>query len=577
MPTDVDPGEMPETPVLFLRVLFFSDIHSQLEPQPDGEPFEPRGGLEQLMDEVQKLGQAAIEDGGAILLVFAGDFLGVETLYGKYLGGTSILDAIRASAAHFTSMWGSRFRLVTTLGNHEIDRGFPDFQTQFKHSDELPILCHNLDLDKSAYSAGAAVVEVGGRRVGVIGAVTDEIVSHTLRERLATRDAAETVRALLAAMDRSTDLNLAVVHLHDKPHDEVAKVEGIHAVIGGHIHVRRTWHPDDDKRFALCVRSGCYGCGLGILDVRWTDGKAMIEDRWVGVAPTGEPLAEFAPVRSIIKDSRKRISAESAGELEPIGWLRGPLRFATELVRGGPTDLGETLASWLRLALEHRYRAQLEKLGFTSLTGAFLNGGNIRTHFPKQLPANATGDPHDEAAILRAHLRCVLPYSSRPAVYVGPRPSIVQLIGHSIGRLFILDAGGFLQFDGVSYRVSNDGALESVSVLSPGDQVCLGTIDYLCWFDRDRGHDMNPANLGFVAYSLDDDASPVDIVDVMADWAIENSWKTRTPISSVKTTSFVPGAMNPFKPPPAVSPPELAAIRAAWKTSLVSSMRSIRL
>lgn len=169
-------------PPLVISVVGTNDVHGQFSE--NGE----RGGLVTISAYVDAIRGARTEDGGAVLLIDAGD-MWQGTLESNLSEGAAMVDAYNALGYN-----------AATIGNHEFDfgpRGAPAIPSEPGHDARgalkeraaeanFPILAGNLidgttdelvDWDNVQPSV---LIDVGGLKVGIIGVMTRRALSATM-------------------------------------------------------------------------------------------------------------------------------------------------------------------------------------------------------------------------------------------------------------------------------------------------------------------------------------------------------------------------------------------------------------
>ncbi len=165
-----------------------------------------------------------------VLLLNAGDVFQGTLFFNTYEG--------LADAAILTAMGMN----AGTLGNHEFDRG-PDVLSTYVGAAGWPIVDANLDLQRETRLRGKiaryVVLQVGGEKVGVVGAVTPD--AQNISSPGPNVDFRDVVPTVQAAVDELTTakVNKVVVLTHigyDEDQRMVAALRDVDLVIGGHSH-----------------------------------------------------------------------------------------------------------------------------------------------------------------------------------------------------------------------------------------------------------------------------------------------------------------------------------------------------
>ncbi|KAK2708392.1 snake venom 5'-nucleotidase-like [Artemia franciscana] len=217
-----------------LNVVHVNDIHAHFDPfnknglmcsTAEEEAKACYGGLPRLMTKVKEL-----LDRNNTLFLNAGDFYQGTLYYSLFKGD---LIAKMGNLMHMTAF---------ALGNHEFDDGVPGLMNMTLQA-EFPVLGANIDtalepelaktIDKSV------IVEVGGRRIGIIGFITKNTdILASPGENLVFLDEIE---SLQEEADRLTedgvDIIIAVGHSgYEEDKAIAANVKGVDLVVGAHSH-----------------------------------------------------------------------------------------------------------------------------------------------------------------------------------------------------------------------------------------------------------------------------------------------------------------------------------------------------
>jgi hypothetical protein len=183
-----------------LRIVTTNDLIGSFAPQETSYGRLP--GARALVAEVERLRA----DGGAVVWIDTGDF-----------SQGSPLGALSDGAGGFLAAAALPFDL-SVVGNHELDWGVAHLR---RWAGELPfpLLAANAQLG----FPGTAVLEAGGRRIGVVGLTYPDMPA--LHPRVAVAEDTVAVAREAAAALRAEGADLVVVALHDGP-DRVVGEDG---------------------------------------------------------------------------------------------------------------------------------------------------------------------------------------------------------------------------------------------------------------------------------------------------------------------------------------------------------------
>ena len=186
--------------VVTISIVGINDIHGQLNAS------EQSGGLVAIAAHVDALRSARQADGGAVVVVDAGD-MWQGTLESNLVEGASMVDAYNALGV-----------AAAAIGNHEFDFGpvgpkpvpmadgdDPRGALKQRASEaQFPLLAANLVDDKTGKPVAwdnvrsSTIVDAGGVRIGVVGVTT----SNSLRTTIAANTGGLSVAPLAAAITR---------------------------------------------------------------------------------------------------------------------------------------------------------------------------------------------------------------------------------------------------------------------------------------------------------------------------------------------------------------------------------------
>ena len=253
-----------------LVIVHFNDTHSHMEPEKTGEYAGLGGVIERaaFIDSVR-----AANGAGNVLLLHAGDF-SQGTSYFTELHGEIEVEMLNALGYD-----------CTCLGNHEFDNGLEELGRRLA-SVKCPVVCCNYDF--SPFEAGKyihpwTVVEKAGKRIGIIGVLTDitSVVSRETADRLPRLDEVAEVNKWAAYL-RDTehcDLVICLTHVGQEPATEdelsdqylAARTRGIDLFVGGHSHtfLKEPIFKDNlDGVPVPIVTDGCWGLLAGELTLK---------------------------------------------------------------------------------------------------------------------------------------------------------------------------------------------------------------------------------------------------------------------------------------------------------------------
>ena len=227
-------------PDFTLTILHVNDTHSKFEPtqtklvmdlddQLKAKPvYVELGGYPQAADIIKKLRAQAVNP----VLVHGGDFVQGSLYFTKYEGVADLL------------FWNSVKPTVATMGNHEFDRGVPFLMNNWLGQTRFNLVTSNVDFSKDPDLAGIApkpyvVKEVGGQKVGFIGATTGEtpFISSPGKNLVFTNPIASVQKAVDELSQQGVTKVVLVSHLgYEVDKALAAQVAGVDVIVGGHTH-----------------------------------------------------------------------------------------------------------------------------------------------------------------------------------------------------------------------------------------------------------------------------------------------------------------------------------------------------
>jgi 2',3'-cyclic-nucleotide 2'-phosphodiesterase (5'-nucleotidase family) len=320
-----------------LTILHTNDLHARLTPLDNGN-----GGFARLAGVIRRERAGC----GHCILVNAGDLAQgspVSTLF----QGLPVFDIANLFAFD-----------AATLGNHEFDYGWRVTQ-QFLRKANYPIVSANVVDDRGRLLTGKAytVVEAGGVRVAVLGAMTADLSQVTKAETRGPWKAApvlEAVRRFLPDARSRADVVIVVGHLNPAEEKQLLMdAPEVAAIVSGHSHRGVAEPLRNGERLMVRVKS--YGEELGRLDLQIDTGRKMaVSSEWrivpvnAAAAPPATDIArlvarwenEVAKIVDVpIGESRRELS-----RTEVKAWIERVMResLGTDFAlmnRGGVRDI----------------------------------------------------------------------------------------------------------------------------------------------------------------------------------------------------------------------------------------------
>ena len=369
-----------------LTILHNNDGESKLLPDDGSDP-----GVARFVALMRQL-QAGASGDGVVTLTSGDNFLASQELSVSLSREGPMYDSIALSGVYD----------AMALGNHDFDMG-PEVTARFVSgfSPAVPFLSANVDfsgepllaaLVESGRIAGSTVIETGGERIGVIGAVTPMLPNISSPRNAVVSEVLPAVLAEATSLgDQGVNKIILVSHLQDVA-EELALVpmlSGVDVVIagGGDDLLRNEgdtclpneeaaapypiWRNDSTgARVPVITAPGGYRC-IGELNVTFDAAGAVVsaEGRSVGVGfdvtpDTGVQTAVIEPLAAAVASIDADVIGTSEVELDG----RKPM------IRTVATNEGNLMADALRATAANLAAGY----GLPAPDAAIQNGGGIR-------------------------------------------------------------------------------------------------------------------------------------------------------------------------------------------------------
>lgn len=409
-----------------LRLLAFNDFHGNLLP-PTMPQQRQAGGAAVLASYLEAAEREAPDD---TLIVHAGDLLGAAPPITRLLQNEPAIaflnllandHCVYGNAEHFFDVKSAktnpdRCNVIGTLGNHEFDAGpeeihrllqggnaptGPFLESPFRGS-RVPYVCANVRDRRSGklLLPPYAVVELGGERIGLIGAVlrdTPAIVPAWAMKNLEFLDEATAINQAAAQLERA-GIHTIIVTIHQGltplPHgdefdyggplrDIVAQLDpDIDVVISGHTHqFTNTLLPNRAGSPVLVTQA--YAYGIAYADIRLevdmhTHDVVAKSARMVATWDDAGPgLAPDARVAALAHDAAQSVAPRVA---QVLATFAAPVTRAPSAA--GESALGNLVADAQRDAT-HADIALMNPGGLrTDLNAGTITWGDVLTLHP---------------------------------------------------------------------------------------------------------------------------------------------------------------------------------------------------
>ena len=419
-----------------LNILHINDFHSRFDPitgsnsdcdaetDAAGECF---GGIARLKTIIDQTRGAIEDEGGNVLLLSAGDNFQGSLYYTTYKSKV---------VSDFFNQMG--FDVVAT-GNHEFDDGPDEFRV-FIDAAEFPIIGGNFDVSKSEELRGAIkgsyVIEVGGERIGIIGATTEDTPEIATVGDVEFHEVIQYVRGASEALDAAgIDKIILLSHIgYTVDQDVAASLPLVDVIVGGHSHSLLsntdeaavgpypTMVTNPAGQEVPVVQANQYGKHLGALAVTW-DAEGNV------VSAEGEPYLVDA---SVVGDEGFAAQlADLAGPIqeamgEVIGTATDAIEGAREVCRAMECSMGNLVAD-----------AMLDRVADQGASMAIANGGGLRASI-------------DAGEITMGEVITVLPFSNTLATVDISGADVIDALENGVSDVEN-GAGRFPQVAGLKF------------------------------------------------------------------------------------------------------------------------------
>lgn len=417
-----------------LNILHINDFHARFDPitgsdsncnaedDAAGECFGGIARLKTIIDDTR----ARYKDGNSLLLSAGDNFQG--SLYYTTYKSKVVSD--------FFNQMG--FDVVAT-GNHEFDDGPEEFK-KFIEAAEFPIIGGNFDVSRDPSLAGrikgSIVLDVGGEKIGVIGATTEDTPEIASTGDIEFHDVIQYVRGASEALDAAgVDKIILLSHIgYTVDLDVAAALPLVDVIVGGHSHTLLsntaegaagpypTLVKNPDGVEVPVVQANQYGKYLGDIAITWDDNGGVTKAE-------GEPFLIDASVTG--NEDFKSQLAKLSGPIEEltgqvIGTTTEKLEGSREICRVEECSMGNLLAD-----------AILDRVADQGATIAFQNGGGIRSSI-------------DAGEITVGDVLTVLPFSNTLATVQVSGADVIEALENGVSDIEN-GAGRFAQVAGLKY------------------------------------------------------------------------------------------------------------------------------
>lgn len=436
-----------------LNILHINDWHSRIESSnrfesicsgQEEERGECIGGAARLAAAIDR--RRAVLAGENLLLLNGGDNFQGSLFYVAYQG---------AVEAEFLGRMGFD---AMTVGNHEFDDGARALNG-FLDAVSFPVLGANVGAAPGTRLDGrlkpSVVLEIGGERIGIIGAVT--IDTPRIASPGPDISIGDDIAAIAAEVRRlqadGVNKIIALTHVgYRRDKELIAKISGVDVVVGGHSHALLR----NDDTFAEgdyptmvdnpggyrvpVVQAASYSKYLGELRVVFDDagvvrqasGAPLLLDK--AIAPDAAVLARIKELGKPVEELKNRVVSETTA----------PIDGSRDSCRTRECAMGNLIAD-----------AMLARMRGQGVTIAIQNGGGIRASIGR-------------GAITMGDVLAVLPFRNTLSTFRISGADLRTALEHGLSGIEE-GKGQFLQVAGLRYafdrsKPPNGGRLRNVEL-----------------------------------------------------------------------------------------------------------------
>jgi 5'-nucleotidase/UDP-sugar diphosphatase len=440
-----------------LNILHINDWHSRIESnnkyestcsaeeETKGECF---GGAARLITAIAQE-RDKLKDQNVVLLSAGDNFQG-SLFYTTYKG---------KAEEEFLNQMGFD---AMALGNHEFDDG-EDALVPFIDNAKFPILGVNIKPNNQSKANGkikpSVVLDVGGQKIGIIGAVTTdtpEIASPGPNIQIED-DVANIAAEVKKLTDEGVDKIIALTHIgYPREMEMIAKIPGVDVVVGGHSHTLLSNKPEDKAAGPYptwvdnpqgykvpVVQAASYSKVLGELQVTFDDAGVVKEAKgdpiWLdkSITPDAATLTRIAELGAPIEELKNKEVSETTKAIDG----------SRDSCRTRECEMGNLVAD-----------AILDRVKGQGVQIVFQNGGGLRASI-------------DQGVVTMGEVLTVLPFQNTLATFQLPGKDITAALESGLGQIEE-GAGRFPQVAGLKYSFDKTAPagsrVKSVEVMENG-------------------------------------------------------------------------------------------------------------
>lgn len=451
-----------------LNILHINDWHSRIESNNKYESTcsaeeetkgECIGGAARLITAIAQ--ERKKLDGQNVLLLNGGDNFQGSLFYTTYKG--------KAEAEFLNQM---KFDAMT-VGNHEFDDG-EDALAPFLDVIQFPVLSANVKASAAAKVGDrikpSIVLEIGGQKIGIVGAVTTETPEiASPGPNITIEDDVKTITAEVEKL-KAEGVNkiIALTHVgYPRDKEMIAKIPGVDVVVGGHTHSllsntdAKAEGPyptmiDNPEGYKVPVtQAASYSKYLG-------EFKVVFDDNGVVKEASGDPIfldKSITPDQAVLDRIKELGAPIEELKTKLVGESTAPIDGSREACRARECEMGNLVSD-----------AVLDRVKDQGVSIVFTNGGGLRASI-------------DQGPVTMGEVLTVLPFQNTIATFQISGKDIVAALENGVSQLEE-GAGRFAQVAGLKYAFDKSAAPESrvsaVEVMDNGNWVPIDPAkDYL--------------------------------------------------------------------------------------------------
>ncbi|MCX7303178.1 MAG: 5'-nucleotidase C-terminal domain-containing protein [Hyphomicrobiales bacterium] len=439
-----------------LTILHINDWHSRIESNNKFESTcsaeeegkgECIGGAARLVtaiaDQRQKL------EGKNVLLLNGGDNFQGSLFYTAYKGA---VEAEFLNQMKFDAM---------TVGNHEFDDG-EDALAPFLDVIKFPVLSANVQASAASKVGSrikpSVVLDVGGQKIGIVGAVTTETSTiSSPGPNITIEDDIATITAEVEKLKaQGVNKIIALTHVgYVRDKEMIARIPGVDVVVGGHSHSllsntdEKAEGPyptmiDNPEGYKVPVtQAASYSKYLGEFTVTFDDNGVVKEAKGdpifldKSITPDAGVLARVKELAGPLEELKNKEVAETTMAIDG----------SRENCRVRECEMGNLVAD-----------AMLDRVKGQGVTIAFQNGGGVRASL-------------DQGVVTMGEVLTVLPFQNTLATFQLSGKDVVAALENGASKIEE-GAGRFTQVAGLKYSFDKTAPvgsrIKSVEVMANG-------------------------------------------------------------------------------------------------------------